>query len=704
VRTRAPALARRLQYGLPLAVAFIVLACFASALGNEFVNWDDQLNLTENPHYRGLSLHHLRWMFSTVHLGHYQPLSWLTLAFDYSLWGMDPTGYHLTNVVLHAGNAVLFYCISLRLLCLALGAAGLPALATTALRVAAAASALFFAIHPLRVESVAWVTERRDVLSGFFYLGTVWAYLHMRAAACGARARLGWFAVSLVCMTLSVLSKAWAMTLPVVLLVLDAYPLRRFASRERPGAILLEKVPYTLPAAATAGLALVAQGEGAEMLSVGQHGLGARVAQAAYGLCFYLGKTLFPVGLSPVYVLDPHLDPTAPMYIGCMLLVLLISGFAIAVWKRWPWLLASWLCYAAIVSPVLGLVQTGPQIVADRYTYLSCLPWALLGAAGMHRISRGREGVVCAVAVVVLIVLGVLTVNQTRRWRDSLTLWDHALRLDPENAVALFSRGAAHESMGDRARAWADYEAAIRLNPNYADAYFGRGNLRRAEGDLRGALADYGMVVQLRPQDPRGYLNRGVTHESMRDLQPALADLTTAIQLDRSCADAFFARGNVKRARADFDGALADYTAFLQLRPEEPKGYLNRGVTYESMGNLESAMINYSMAIRLNPGYAEAYFGRANVRRAQGDLDGALADYSTVIRLQPQDPKAYVNRGVVRQAKGELNGAVNDYNRALTLAAPDWPFRDVLLEYLAAARQQQSGRGAAAARGSDAGE
>jgi hypothetical protein len=534
--TRSPrreSVSRFVRWGLPAAVALVTLACFAPALHNDFVNWDDPLNLTENPHFRGLSATHLRWMFTTFHMGHYQPLSWITLAVDYRFWGLDPTGYHLTNIVLHTGNAVLFYLISLRLLCLAVGRAAAPATATSAVRTAAAASALFFALHPLRAESVVWVTERRDVLSAFFYLATVLGYLRMQASPRASRSRHWWLVFSIFCLLLSSLSKAWGMTLPVVLLAIDVYPLRRLTAGERPLPLVLEKLPYALPAAGVAVLALIAQSHGAEMLAVEQYGLAARLAQAAYGLCFYLVKTVLPLRLSPAYALDPNLDPTAPVHVGAVATVVLVTALALVTWKRWPWLLVSWLCYVAIVSPVLGLVQTGPQLVADRYTYLSCLPWALLaGAAAYQVLMRAWPGMIACLAG--LGVLAVLTIHQTRLWRDSMTLWNHALRLDPGNAVAHVNRGAAYESSGNLERAAADYAAAIQRNPAYADAYFGRGNVRRVQGDLDGAFADYDVVVQLRPHDPIGYANRGGIRHQKGDLEGAATDYRRALEIGSS--------------------------------------------------------------------------------------------------------------------------------------------------------------------------
>lgn len=509
----------------------LTLACFAPVLRQGFVVWDDELNFTLNLYYRGLSWSHLRWMFTTFLLGHYQPLSWMTLGLDYTLWGMDGRGYHLTNLVLHGTSAVLFYLLSLRLLRLGCGRPGAPEPDSLGLRAAAAASALLFAIHPLRVESVAWLSERRDVLSGVFFLATLLAYLRMQATPRRSASWWRWYAAALVCLVLSLLSKAWGMTLPVVLLALDFYPLRRGSNGERLPTLILEKIPFIVCAAGAAVLAVVAQSHGAEMLDLAQHGVASRGAQAAYGLCFYLAKTVLPVRLSPVYLLDPNFDSSQALYVGCALLVLAISVAALAGYRRWPYLTVSWACFVVVVSPVLGIAQTGPQVAADRYTYLSCLPWPLLYAAGLYRLRRAVPSGTAAATGGILVLLGALTFQQTQVWRDSITLWNHALSIDADNPIAYTNRGAAYEGQGELDNALADYLAAITRDPKRADAYFGRGNVRRAKGDLDGARADYDSFVLLRPHDPMGYANRGAVKHLEGKLADAAADYRRALDL-----------------------------------------------------------------------------------------------------------------------------------------------------------------------------
>src|SRR5881409_2506803 len=257
---------RRVSWLVPVLIALITCAAFLPTLQNQFVNLDDNDNFLDNPHYRGLTWTHLRWMWTT-HLGHYIPLTWMTLGLDYLLWGMNPVGYHLTSLLLHAANAVVFFFVVLRILTRALPS---PSERSYALAVSAGFAALVFAIHPLRVESVAWVTERRDVLSGLFYLVAILLYL--RACERGARGR-GWYWLSVAVFDCALLSKSMVVNLPVVLLILDVYPLRRLGGfvgwwSEPARRIYVEKIPFVLLAAAASAVAVMAQLSKSAMISV----------------------------------------------------------------------------------------------------------------------------------------------------------------------------------------------------------------------------------------------------------------------------------------------------------------------------------------------------------------------------------------------------------------------------------------------------
>src|SRR5437870_10292749 len=409
---RRPSRSVLLACGVSIVFGTVLLA-FLPTLHNGFVLWDDDLNLLDNPAYRGLSLAHLRWMFTTTLAGPYQPLSWLTLGLDYVVWGMNPKGYHSTSLVLHAAGTVALYVLLVAML-------ERERERGSDLGVAAAAvvGALFWGIHPLRVESVAWATERRDVLSGPFFVLTVLAYVRMAEAQRLGRPWRRWFVASLVCYLLSLLAKASGMMLPIVLLVLDTYPLRRFG-RESRGRAALEKLPYAALAGAAALIAFRGQAALSGMRPVAGYGVLDRIAQAAYGLCSYPWASVAPVGLSALYLLPLRLDLPAPRYIVSMVAVVGVTLALIRLRQRWPWALAACACYVVLIAPVLGFVQTGPQLVADRFSYLPSLPASALVAAGVHRLlaAGARRRVALPAAAAALGVLGVLTARQTATWR-----------------------------------------------------------------------------------------------------------------------------------------------------------------------------------------------------------------------------------------------------------------------------------------------
>jgi Flp pilus assembly protein TadD len=522
---------------LIILIASVVFVCYFQTLNSGFV-WDDVSNYIENFNYRGLSPSHLYWMFTTFYDANYHPLAWLTLGIDYVLWGMNPAGYHLTNLVLHILNAILFYFLIAAFLKRTVAVSNTSLLGV---QTSAFIGALFFAIHPLRVETVAWVSTRGDVLCCFFYLITIIAYVRMSDKK-STIDRRKWFLLALLFFILSLMSRAWGITLPLVLLILDAYPLRRFdfnsgttSSYKR---LLIEKIPFALLALGAGILAFWAKK--GSMSTVVEHDIVGRFMQAMYGLCFYIWKIVAPVRLSPYYLLDKTFNPMTPKYFLCVLSVFGITAGLFVMRRRWPWAITAWSCYALIISPLLGFVQSGPQIAADRYTYISCLPFGVLVGAGMHKLwtawhKEYLSSAACMAAVtvvcVVLLALSVLSFRQTRIWYNSRTFLDYVLKLDPGNSIAYYDRGLLREKQGDPNGAIADYTNVIRLDPEHARAFNNRGVLREIQGDLTAAIGDFNSAIGLKPFSPEAYANRGVIRLSQDDPQRAVQDFTKALEV-----------------------------------------------------------------------------------------------------------------------------------------------------------------------------
>jgi len=534
---------------MPLFIVLLTVAVFLPVLENGFVDWDDKENFLENHNYRGLGWQQLRWMFTTFHMGHYQPLSWVTLGLDFLLWGMNPFGYHLTNLLLHAVNAVLFYFLTYRLLSLAVAATISQELS---LRISAGLATLFFAIHPLRVESVAWATERRDILSALFFLLTIHLYLWANGGAQSSRTRMWRLSGSLVVYGLSLLSKAAGMTLPVVLLVLDVYPLRRLGvrgqdwfGREARG-VWVEKVPYLILASAAATAALLAQYLTGAMKSFEWHGAVSRMAQAFFGLVFYLWKTIFPLGLSPIYEIPPQLNPWEWHFLLSGILVVGITLLLVFIRPRWPAGLAVWICYVAILAPVLGIAQSGTQLVADRYSYLSCLGWAILVGAGSYRcwrvcVDHGfRRLPILAIGLVVIIVVGLsrLTWKQTQIWHDTERLWRHALAIDQESRKAHNNLGDAMLKRGELGEAIKHFRQALRINPAYLKAHNNLGIALSKQGELGEAIKHYREALRINPDFVDAHYNLGTAMSKQGELGEAIKHYQEALRINPADADA----------------------------------------------------------------------------------------------------------------------------------------------------------------------
>jgi len=549
---------------LPVLIALVTFVPFLPTLDNQFVNWDDDKNLLKNPHYRGLGWSQLRWMWTAFHLGHYIPLTWMTFGLDYLLWGMNPLGYHLTNLLLHAANAVVFFFVVLRILTRALPN---PSERGEALAVSAGVAALVFAIHPLRVESVAWATERRDVLSGLFYLVTILMYL--RACERGARGR-GSYWLSVAVFVCALLSKSMVVNLPVVLLILDVYPLRRLGGfvgwwSEPARRVYVEKIPFVLLAAAASAIAVIALSSVPAARSLAQLSVPGRLAVSAYGLSFYLWKTVLPMSLSPLYELH-DVNPWAPPFLLSYGVVPAVTALALILRHRLPGLPAAWLAYAVILIPVLGIFQNGPQIAADRYTYLASLGWAILASAGLLAAWHRRPFLVTGLTVLLLLGFGTLTWNQVRVWHDSEKLWSHAVAIDPRSPIGQIGLGLALARQGKLAEAIAHYEQALRIKPDHAAAHTNWGDALAQQGKPAEAIEHYQRALHVKPDHALAHSNWGVALLNQGRLAEAIEHFRQALIISPDFADAHTNWGVALARQGHQAEADAHYQEALHLR------------------------------------------------------------------------------------------------------------------------------------------
>lgn len=533
-----------------LLVGVASLLAYLPALRDGFVSWDDPQNFLNNPNYRGLRWAQLHWMWTNHLTEHYNPLAWMTLGLDYHFWRMNSFGYHLTNILLHSLAAVLFYWLSLSLLRLGTGA---ESQRNHALIAGAAFSALFFSLHPLRVESVAWITERRDMLSGIFYLLAIMAYLQRFNEDGSLSRQRRYYWLCLILFVAALLSKEMVVTLPVTLLILDVYPLRRLpgASGQWFGGssswVWLEKLPLLVLSAADGVMTLVISLHKNVSQGLGAMGWVPRLTVTVYGMAFYLLKTVAPSDLTAFYPMTPHkTDPAAIPFLLSAVVVIAITVLAVVLRRRFPALLAVWAVYTVTLLPVGGIFHNGLQIAADRYTYLGTIGWALLTGVGVMALWRWTDGLglrraaVTACAVAVLALLAWRTRAQIGFWHDSTALWGQAVAVEP-SALALNSLGAAYVDEGDSIGAVDAYQRAIALAPKYALAHN----------------------------------NLGFAYLDLHRLNEAMNEFRVARELAPNLGTPDNGLGNVLRMEGKLDEAVQEYQRALQLDPNDAQARKN---------------------------------------------------------------------------------------------------------------------------------
>jgi tetratricopeptide (TPR) repeat protein len=688
-----------LSWFLPLVIVLLTVVAFFPVLQNGFVNWDDEATLVENPHYRGLGWTQLHWMFTTVRLGHYQPLSWMTFALDYLLWGMNPFGYHLTNLILHAANAILVYFVTFRLLCLVFS--GSSARRELALTLGAGFSALVFAIHPLRVESVAWATERRDVLAGLFLLWAVLCYLRAAAAAGSGGQRLRWMVAAVVVYGLSLLSKAGGITLPIVLLILDVYPLRRLGGG--PGrwfgpsarGVWWEKVPFFVLAVGFGIIALSAQREVGALKPLERFDVTSRLAQAFFGIVFYLWKTVFPAKLSPLYELPPRFDPWDWPFLLSGLVVVVVSIGLFILRRRWPAGLASWICYIAILLPVLGIAQSGLQLVADRYSYVSCLAWAMLAGAGFFYLWEfwlngciGERIFFSAVGMVAVIVvgLGVLTWQQAQVWHDSETLWRHvfaiAERSHFKSSVAHYSVGNIALNRGNLEEAIDHFRQALQIDPDYAEAHGNLGNALLERGALEEALEHYREALRINPA-AGAHNNLGTALLKQERLEEAIEHFRRALEINFRHVDARYNLGFALARRGESEEAVKHLRQVLELRPDHVRAHNNLAIALASRGELAEAIKHFRKVLEIDPKDVRAHNNLAITLASGGELAEAIKHFRSALELNPTDAGAHSNLANALLQQGDVDGAIQHLRHALEFSPADLGVRNNLAIILA---------------------
>jgi Tfp pilus assembly protein PilF len=608
-----------------LFVGVMTFLVYLPALRNGFVNWDDPDYVYENQNIQSIDSRSLGWMFSTFHLQIWHPLTWLSHAVDYAIWGLNPIGHHLTSIIFHGMNASLIVVLVMHLLDKRSEELLSPPLYSPSHQsalIVAMATGLLFGLHPLHVESVAWISERKDVLYAFFYLLSIISYLKY-ALSEQRRQKVRNYILCLLFFIFSIMSKPLAITLPVVLLILDVYPLGRlrlkslFKFRQR---VFVEKLPLLIPGLISAIITLVALQKEISSFAVRP---GERIFIAIGSIGFYLSRIIWPMALSPLYPYPARISLFSLEYVSSLFLILGITSFCILSWKKHKVFSAVWAYFIVTLLPVLKIVKVGTQAAADRYSYLPSIgPFLLMGlgiAWLWEKYISPKNGVtlkkLSVIALLILIsgILSVITINQTAIWKNSLALWNAELKRYSIPA-AYNNRGDAYLALGQYQRAIEDYDKTIELDRDFAKAYNNRGLAYGDLGKYQLALEDFDASIRKNSNEPIAYFNRGNVFKALGDYQKAIEDYSKAIELNPRKADVYNNRGTTFLRLKNYQRAIKDFDSAIRLNRNYDMAYLNRGIAYEGLGNFEEALVDYRTSARLGNKQVQEYL------RARGTI------------------------------------------------------------------------------------
>ncbi|MBI5587181.1 MAG: tetratricopeptide repeat protein [Deltaproteobacteria bacterium] len=624
------------RLALPAIAAAVTFLVYLPSVRYGFVSFDDLRYVPGNPAIRHIDLAFIKLILTTVMASNWHPLTIFSYALDYAMWGAAPLGYHLENIVWHAVNTALVFVLTVRLF----GVKGSPDAKTI---FAGLTAALLFGLHPTHVESVSWISERKDVLSGFFFILSILAYLKYAAPSAGKK--LLYYFASLSAFVLAVMSKPMAITLPVALLILDFYPLERF--KDGVVKILTEKVPFLAVSLLTAALTLWAQSYGGAIKTFGTFPIDKRLFLSVRAPVFYLYKTVFPLKLSPIYLPPAKTSLAGFEFIASLAIVVAVTVFCLLAAKRNKIYLASWLFFLATLLPVIGIIQVGDQAAADRYTYLPGLGPFILVAAGagaiFGRLSKGTGRTIAAACLVVVSgVLSLRTVSQEAIWKDSVTLWTHVIKTEGEIPLAYNSRGLVYQDLGEHKEAIADFNRAIELDPRYAFPYNNRGYSYQRMKDYGQAAKDYDRAIELDPGIASPYNNRGLLRYELGDYNNAVADFKKAIELDTKLLHAYVNMALAHTELGRFPEALKSYNDGLSLSPTEPDIYLNRGFLYLTLGAFGKAASDFESSIRFGQDDPSAYWGLGLASLKLGDTAKAEANIRKAAGMGSKEAKEFL--------------------------------------------------------------
>ena len=582
-----------------LGLALITIAAFQQLRSCDFVNYDDPEYVVENQNVNtGLTAKNLVWAFTSGYACNWHPLTWISHTLDCGLFGLNPKWHHLTNLLLHIINTLLLFAVLKQM----------TAAAWPSAFVAAA-----FAIHPLHVGSVAWIAERKDVLSALFWMLTMAAYFKYAKSA-----SIKWYLLTLAAFALGLMAKPMLVTLPVVLLLLDYWPLERINQPK----IIIEKLPFFALSAVSSVITFLVQQKSGAVEQIIEIPLSSRIANALISYVAYIEKMIWPSGLTVFY---PHPRQALPIWHAVIAAVLLavVSIVIVRLAQNHKYLVVGWLWYLGTLVPVIGIVQVGDQAIADRYTYIPLTGLFIIIAWGADELTRKwrlQKAVLTTLGSIILTAMLIWTHLQVKYWRNSFTLFEHALKVTKNNYLAHNNLGFAFQSAGNINEAINHYQAAIEIKPDAAIAHCNLGDALKSLGRLDEAISHYKKVLQIWPDYAKAYNNLGGALHKAGKPDEAIDRLRQAIRLEPDYAEAYNNLGTVLLSQRKYDEAIGCFHKTLNIKPGFFEAYSNIGVALAGEGRFDEAIGSFQQALKIKPDYSTARRNLTSIIKLQEDL------------------------------------------------------------------------------------
>ena len=631
-----------------------ILLVYAPVWKHDFIDLDDDLYVIDNSRVQqGLTWSNIGWAFTALDAGFWHPLTWLSHMLDCHLFGLNPSGHHLTNLFLHATSTVLLFWV----LQLMTGAIW-PSVLVAAL----------FGLHPINVESVAWIAERKNVLSTLFWMLTMWAYVKYVQ-----RPDLKRYLAVMAFFLLGLMAKPMLVTLPCVLLLLDHWPMRRFKGWtnvvSRAAQLAKEKVPLLLLSLPIGLLAILAEHRAGALPALGQFPIGVRLGNAVVAYGSYLSKMTWPTNLVVFY---PHPGATLESWKVALSIVVLSSISLLVLWgaRRFPYLIVGWLWYLGTLLPVSGLLQVGGHAMADRYAYVTLIGVFVLlvwGSAEWLDGSPVRKRFWIGVSLCLLALLSMNTRRQLRHWSNGVSLFEHAIRSTDNNYLAHNNLGTALLQRGQLDEAVEQFSEALQIRPRDATVFYNLGLALKRKGEIQRAAQAFSKALNLNPRLAGAHNNLGTIHMQSNQLEVAIQHFRQALTIDASLAEVHGNLGAVLVRQGSVEAAVAHFREALRIEPDAAKSHANLGAALDLQGRPEEAFAAYRRALELDPAFHLAHYNLGMLLLEQGHLDEAARHLTEAIQLKPDFAGSHYQLGVTRMRQDKVEEAIERFLQVLKL-------------------------------------